>query len=248
MVMQTDEGKYAIYALDSSVTHIPKLTPGLRVRVISAASDTEAAPTALAIDMLPPRQGLVEPQFDPVPVDLRQLEANLEKQAKRYHFGGTMGMALDPEMLSLNGFATLTPFSGRGFNFRPGLELAFGEITSLLGLHFDFLYTLPGVKRSTKWGPYIGAGPNFSLSHRGVEQGEFLNEDQALNGGNNNGNTSNGDTSQEDEIGRFDFSQFDWNNGFDFIIGAKTPSGAFFEMKATAWGVSSIRMLGGFVF
>jgi hypothetical protein len=251
ILVETDEGKVVIFALNPSV-HIPKLAAGSRVRVITATSDTDPAPIALAIDALPPREGLAEPQAQPVPADMRRIASELERQAKRYRIGFTLGMALDPEMVSVSGFGTFSPFSQRSFALRPGLEVAFGEVTSLLALHLDVLYGLPGFSRSNKWAPYIGGGPNFTFSHRGVETGEFINEDEVLNGGNNNGNNNNGNTSEDDsedsDNGRFDFSQFDWNTGFNFIIGAKTPNGAFFEMKATAWGVASVRMLGGLAF
>jgi hypothetical protein len=47
---------------------------------------------------------------------------------------------------------------------------------------------------------------------------------------------------------RFGFSDTDFNTGLNFIVGMTRQNGAFFEMKATAWGVSSIRLLAGFNF
>jgi hypothetical protein len=47
---------------------------------------------------------------------------------------------------------------------------------------------------------------------------------------------------------RFDFGDTDFNGGMNFIVGMKTEKGAFFEMKATAWGVTTIRLLAGFNF
>ena len=34
----------------------------------------------------------------------------------------------------------------------------------------------------------------------------------------------------------------------NFIVGMRKQNGMFFEMKATAWGVSNIRLLAGFNF
>ena len=36
--------------------------------------------------------------------------------------------------------------------------------------------------------------------------------------------------------------------GMNFIVGMRKRSGVFFEMRATAWGVSNIRLLAGFSF
>jgi hypothetical protein len=47
---------------------------------------------------------------------------------------------------------------------------------------------------------------------------------------------------------RFDFSDTDFHGGMNFIAGARNQSGVFFEMKATAYGVSNIRFLAGFNF
>jgi hypothetical protein len=231
IVIYTDEGKFMVYEVEPSVG-LGGLEPGSRVRVITASIDNDPAPTALAIDKLPPRQGLAEQRQEPVPVDVRRLEAQLERQARRHHVGFNAGVALDPELISLNGFATLAPFRQRNLFVRPNVELGFGELTTLIGLHVEGLYMLPGFRRSIRWSPYVGAGPNFTFSRRSVDEDEFLDDDVAPN--------------TDDD--RFDFSQWDWNNGWNFIIGARNPNGTFFEMKATAWGVANIRMLGGFQF
>jgi hypothetical protein len=51
-----------------------------------------------------------------------------------------------------------------------------------------------------------------------------------------------------EDRGRFDFSDTDFNGGMNFIVGMRQPNGMFFEMKATAWGVSNVRLLAGFNF
>jgi hypothetical protein len=169
-----------------------------------------------------------------VPTSVQRLTGQLERQARRFRAGVSGGAALDPELISIDAFATLTPFRRPSLAVRPGVELAFGEVTTLVGLHFDVLYSVPGVRPSVRWAPYIGAGPNFSFSHRGIDEDQFLGDNV----------TDDGD----DDNGRFDFSQYDWNNGFNFIVGARTPRGTFFELKATAYGVANIRMLAGFEF
>ena len=98
-----------------------------------------------------------------------------------------------------------------------------GDGRRSVGMNLDVLYTLPGGSRSTSWVPYVGTGPNFSLSHRGFE-------------------------AEEDDGSRFDFGDTDFEGGFNFIAGARKQNGMFLEMKATAYGVSNIRLLAGFNF
>lgn len=240
LVLQTDEGKFQVFTITGSVPGMPQLDSnqiGARVRVVTAVTDDDPAPTALAIDKLPPREGLAPQSNEPVPANVRQLTASLEKQAKKYRAGLSLGAALDPELISIDGFMALAPFRNQGLLVRPSLELAFGEVTTLFGLHFDFLVGLPGVKATTRWAPYFGAGPSFSFSHRGIAEEEFIS-----------GDAPPPTTEEDDDEDRFDFSQYNWDAGFNFIVGARNPGGTFFELKATAYGVASIRMMAGFAF
>jgi hypothetical protein len=234
IVVRTDEGRFVVFAVNRSLVGTAPLEPGTRVTVTTAIDDDDPAQTALAVDRLPARQGLAAQAqtSDPVPATVRRLSADIERQARKYRAGVSAGAALDPELISVDAFATLVPWRQQRLAVRPGVELAFGEVTTLLGLHFDVLYSVPGVRPSARWAPYVGAGPNFSFSHRGIDEDEFLE----------------GGVTEPDDNDRFDFSQYDWNNGFNFIVGARTPRGAFFELKATAYGVANIRMLAGFEF
>jgi hypothetical protein len=105
----------------------------------------------------------------------------------------------------------------------------------MFGINVDILYTIPGFTRETRWLPYVGAGPNFALSHRGFEtdESEHVDIDGAI---------------VDEDGGRFDFGDTDFSGGMNFIVGMRQARGTFFEMKATAWGVSNVRLLAGFNF
>lgn len=232
IVVATDEGRYEVFSLDRRLVGIPPVKAGDRVRVITSATDNDQAPMALGIERLPPRQGLAPQTSTVIPEEVQRLTAQIERQARRYRAGVFAGAALDPELISFNAFATFTPWPQPRLAVRPALEFAFGELTTMLGLNIDVLYSLPGVRPLARWAPYVGAGPNFAFSHRGVDEEEFIGDPDA----------------PEIDNDRFDFSQWDWNSGLNFIVGARNPNGTFFELKGTAYGVSSIRMLGGFEF
>lgn len=238
IVVRTDLGAYNVFSVGPGTTHAKPVTVGARVSVVTLSSDAEAAPNALAIRILPSPQGLTPvaaSEEDVVPDQVRRLETQIERQARRFRTGLQAGAAFDPTLVSLNAFATLGPFFSRNLQFRPNLEFAFGEVTTLFGIDLDAVYTLPGVPRSIRWAPYIGVGPSFSFTHQGFETQTVTNVD------------TTGGTVKIDN-GRFDFSNFDWNNGFNFIVGFKNPTGTFFEMKSTAWGGANIRLLAGFEF
>jgi len=225
IVVQTDEGRYVVYTVDRDTQRQQTPSVGSRVSVLTFSDEREPSPIAETITVLPRSQGLAEAsddQRDPVPPEVRRLESQIERQARRYRAGVQVGAALDPELISLDAFATFGPFFSRNAYFRPNVEFAFGEVTTLFGIHLDGIYTLPGITRSIRWAPYVGAGPTFSFSHRGFED--------------------------EEDGQRFDFGEFEWHNGVNFIVGARNPNGVFFEMKSTAWGAANIRLLGGFEF
>jgi len=105
-------------------------------------------------------------------------------------------------------------------------------VTTQFGINLDVLYILPGSTRATRWSPYVGAGPNFGLSHQAFTEPEDSEDTDNVEG----------------DDGRFDFSDTDFESGLNFIVGMRSQRGMFFEMRATAYGVSAIRLLAGFNF
>ncbi len=167
-----------------------------------------------------------------VPQAVREAEAGVKRTARRFNLGVQGGIGLDPELVDLGVHGSFNGIFDPNLAFRPVLEIGFGELTTMLGFNLDMVYTFAS-STDSRWTPYFGAGPQFGLSHQG------LNADDADN---------LGIDVPEEEQDRFDFGDTDFNVGMNFIVGMKTQRGAFFEMKATAWGVSTIRLLVGFNF
>src|SRR5215510_1352189 len=235
VVIRTDQGEFHVYQMDKFTVRKQAVATGARVSVLTQTSDTDPAPLALAVDVLPKAQGLAEPSAaapgepqlsDPVPASVRKVESDIQRQFSKWHGGFQLGAALDPTLLSFSGFAAIQSGLSRSVQFRPGLEFAFGELTKLFSINLDGIYTLPGMSRMTRWAPYVGAGPQFAISHRNFDQ-------QVING---------------TTVNRIDFGDWSWNTGLNFIVGARSPAGASFELKGTAWGAASVRLLAGYQF
>ena len=176
----------------------------------------------ISVLMLP---ALGSAQQSNVPPEAQQVEDAVERAVERFRIGVDAGVALDPELIMFGAHGAFAPIFHPNVEFRPGIEFGVGELTTLFGINLDVLYALPGATRATRWMPYIGAGPNFALSHRGFESEE-----------------------EDEDRNRFDFSDTDFTSGLNFIAGARAQNGLFLEMKATAYGVSNIRLLVGFNF
>ena len=171
-----------------------------------------------------------------VPPAVQQTEADVESAVRRFGMGVQGGVGLDPEIIVFGAHGTFGPIFRPTLQVRPGIEVGLGEVTTMFGINLDVLYTVPGFTGETPWLPYVGAGPNFSLSHRGFETEDGENVDV------------DGVPDDVEDRGRFDFSDTDFNGGMNFIVGMRRQTGMFFEMKATAWGVSNVRLLAGFNF
>ena len=194
-----------------------------------------AVSLSMALLLIPCAAGAqTTPQQQPVPAAVREAEQGITEVVKRFRVGVDGGVGFDPELIMIGAHTAFGPLFHRGVQVRPGIEIGLGEVTTLLAINFDVLYTLPGATGQTRWMPYIGAGPTFGLSHRGFGTDETDHVDV--------------DGSPTNARSRFDFSDTDFSGGMNFIAGARSRGGLFFELKATAWGVSNIRLMAGYNF
>jgi hypothetical protein len=193
---------------------------------------------ALALLMLLGLPGTVvaQPRQEP---PAQQAANDAERTARRFRAGVEGGVGLDPQILNVGAHATFGPILRPDLQFRPGVDIGGGEITTVFGINLEMLYNVPGISRDARWMPYVGAGPTFGLSHRGFET-----DDIEHTGENAVRTTSANDADRN----RFDFSDTDFNAGMNFVVGMRRQSGMFFEMKATAWGVSNVKLLIGSTF
>lgn len=219
-----------------SLTRFIVLLP-LSFSCLLASAGTVAAQDAAAMRGSAAAPLTIEQDRPPnVPAGTRQAEQEIERTVRRYRIGAEGGVGLDPELIMLGVHGAFGGFFRDNIEFRPGIELGLGEVTTLLSINLDVFYVFPGVSRQTRWAPYAGVGPAFGLSHRGFETDDDDNVDV------------DGVVDIDPDRNRFDFSDTDFNGGINFIAGARNPRGIFFELRATAWGVSNIRLLAGFNF
>lgn len=192
---------------------------------------------AAGFTMLMPHQAYAQGAPGNVPAQARQAESDVERTVRRFGIGVQGGIGLDPELIEFGAHGRFGPFFRRNITFRPGLQFGVGEVTTAMGIDLDVLYALPGATRTTRWTPYLGAGPNFSLSHRGFSTdttGTTTTTSTVTTAGTSTTTTN-----------RFNFSDTDFNGGINFIAGAYNQSNWFLEMKATAYGVSNVKLLIG---
>jgi hypothetical protein len=170
-----------------------------------------------------------------VPPAAQRAQGDVERTVRRYGIGVTGGVGIDPEIIHVGVHGTFGPIFREAVQFRPGLELGLGELTTLLAINLDVLYTFDNESRNSAWLPYVGAGPTFGLSHKGFDTDDLDKVDL------------NGTQIPVSDRNRFDFGDTDFEGGMNFIVGMRKQK-KFFEMRANAWGVSSVRLVAGINF
>jgi hypothetical protein len=177
-------------------------------------------------------------------------QAAVEDVIERFGMGVEGGVGLDPQLIAIGAHGRFAPIFHRSVSFRPGVQMGFGEVTTELSINLDVMFTLTE-DQSRTWRPYFGIGPTFGLSHRGFE--EDIDDDDGDRDDDEIDN-GQGDDDEIDDDGiaesssRFDFGDTDFETGLNFIAGVRRASGLFLEMKATAYGVSNVKLLVGFDF
>src|SRR5690349_2983503 len=101
-----------------------------------------------------------------VPSQVQQAQSSVSSAVRKWGVGVDGGVGLNPELLMFGAHGTFGPVFIPTVQFRPGFEFGVGEVTTLFGINLDVLYTFPGTTSQTRWSPYVGAGPNFTLSHQ----------------------------------------------------------------------------------
>lgn len=158
---------------------------------------------------------------DPIPANIRRIERQIERNARFYRAGVRAGIALDPELVSVGAHATFGPIFTPRLHFRPNVEVAYGELTTLFAVNLEGIYRLAALRTGTAWAPYAGGGATLGFSHRGFSV---------------------------DDGRSFDFDDLDFNGGLTLLAGVEKPSGVFIELKSTIYTDPHLRLLVGFTF
>jgi hypothetical protein len=229
ITLRTSDGRYQLFTLAPGVKRPQGVTIGSQVEVTSSATDDSSVRQADEITVLQPApassgaaqtSGTSQPTV--VPEEVRGVERDIERAARRYQLGVRAGVALDPELVLIGASAQIGPFFSQNVFFRPNVEVAWGEVTALFAVNPEVIYRLP--YRQGRWSPYVGIGPGFNFTHQKF-QGVA-------------GST------------RFDFSDFSADSTLNILGGIRNRSGMFAEIKTSIYATPSpvFRLIIGYNF
>ena len=245
LTVRIDNGPYVVFIFDRYTKKPQSIAPGAKVRVLSVptgeagvrvATDVFVTPgpvgnapsaTAQPDANAPPAQASAERSAEKpyesgeaVPVSVRKLEGDIERQSRHFGAGFRTGVGLDPEVFTLGVQARIGPFFDRNFSFRPNLDFGFGEVTKMFVLDLNGVYRLN--PRQNRWAIFVGAGPALFFMHRNFEEAAAGKS--------------------------IDFGEFKFQSGLNFLTGVEFRSGFFVEGKTTVWAGPHLRLAVGYSF
>ena len=223
LVVRGDDNEYHLFTYDNSAVRPQSLAQGARVRVTAGDADENGTRVASNVAVLDssgaaPARGT---QAAPVPPKVRQIEGDIEREARRWRAGFRAGAAFNPELFTFGVQSQMGPIFHPRVLFRPNAEFGFGEVTDLIAINLEATYRFGAANRRGNWTPYVGAGPALIFIHQNFEQGRNI-----------------------------DFGNFDYETGFNVLAGMQSRRGMFVELKSSLYSgpAPKLRLIFGYNF
>ena len=162
LVVRGENGRYQVFVYDRAANRPASISVGSGVRILSRPGAESGVRVASRVTVTsPPRAAdAANPTDEVVPEAVRDVERAIRRQVRRYNVGVRTGLALDPELVLIGVQSQFATGFDRRLVFRPNVDFAWGELTTMIALNLEAIYRLAPQGR---WRPYFGAGPGFNF-------------------------------------------------------------------------------------
>jgi hypothetical protein len=169
LVVRRENGRYQVFVFERDATRPQTAAVGSRVRVVSTPGSERGVRVASRVTVTgsPAAGAQAQGDEDVVPSSVRDLERSVRRQVRRFNVGARTGVALDPELVLVGVHAQFATGFNRNVIFRPNVEFAWGELTTMFALNLEGVYRFG---RQGRWTPYVGGGPGFNFTHAGLRR------------------------------------------------------------------------------
>jgi hypothetical protein len=216
-VVKSDNNRFQVFTFDRDTNKPATLAVGSQVRVDSDQADDSGARHATNVSVTDQGQsggttaatGSRNRNAAPIPPQVRNVENDIKREARRWRLGARAGIALDPELVMFGVHSQMGPVFSRNVYFRPNAEFAWGEITDMVALNLEAVYRFQHARRGA-WSPYLGGGPALNFIHQSFK-------------------------TQASEQRDISFGNFDYETGFNILMGFENRRGTFFEVKTSLY-------------
>ena len=221
-VVKSDDNKFQVFTFDRDTNKPRTIAVGSQVRVDADDADDTGARHATSVTVTDQAQSggtsgasssgtAVSPnrKSAPLPPQVRNVESDIRREARRWRLGARAGVGLDPELFLFGVHSQMGPIMSRNVYFRPNADFEFGEITDMVALNLEAVYRFQHARRGA-WAPYIGAGPSLNFIHQSFK-------------------------TQASDKRNISFGNFDYETGFNILMGFENRHGTFFEVKTSLY-------------
>jgi hypothetical protein len=216
-VVKSDDDQFHLYTFDRNTNRPRTLAVGARVRVVSDQGDNPGARHATDVIMLDQAQGAGSGsgartpnasarKAAPLPPSVRNVEGQIQHEARRWRLGARTGIGLDPELVMFGVDSRMGPIFSRNVFFRPNADFEWGEVTDMVALNLEAVYRIPHTTRSGMWAPYVGAGPSLNFIHQSFQTKSGQGRD-------------------------ISFGNFDYETGFNILMGFRIGMARFLRLR-----------------
>ena len=221
LVVKSADDTYQLFTFYKDTVKPKQITLGSTVRVISLPGEEPAgARVATNVTVISPATTTSEQAAQPMPENVKKMESDIKRQVRKFHAGFRTGVTLDPELLMIGAHIQMGPIFSSNLFFRPNMEFAWGEVSTMFSINPEVIYRLPVTARAGKWSSYVGFGPGFNFVNQSFESGEDR------------------------------FSHFHTAVGLNLLGGLQNRSGLFVELKASVYSepAPTLRLILGYNF
>lgn len=215
-VVRSDDNQFHVFTFDRNTNKPRTIAVGTQVRVVSNEGEHQGARYATDVTVTGKANGgAATPisssrQAAPLPPSVRNVEHDIQHEARRWRLGAQAGVGLDPELVMFGIHSQMGPIFSRNVFFRPNADFEWGEITDMVALNLETVYRFRTTTRSGRWAPYVGVGPALNFIHQSFQT-------QAGQGRN------------------ISFGNFDYQTGLNILLGFENRYGTFFEVKTSLY-------------
>jgi hypothetical protein len=221
-VVRSEDNQFHLFTFDQNTNKPRVLTAGMRVRVDSDQGEETGARHATDVTVVSQSSGAdtgggsaganaSARRAAPLPPQVRNVESQIQREARRWRLGARAGIGLDPELVMFGIHSQMGPVFNRNFFFRPNADFEWGEITDMMAFNLEGVYRMnTTIRRAGEWSPYLGAGPSLNFIHQSFQtkagQGRSI-----------------------------DWGNFDYQTGLNVLMGVQNRRGMFFEVKTSLY-------------
>ena len=135
LVVKSSDDTFHLFTFNKDTIKPKSILIGSTVRLVSIPGDDIGSRIATSITIVtePTKGETVAPAA--IPPSVQHMENDIKRQVRRFQAGFRTGVTLDPELIMIGVHAQMGPIFSQDLFFRPNVEFAWGEVTTMFSIN-----------------------------------------------------------------------------------------------------------------